>query len=381
MSARRCAGLAAGILAAAALGACGKSGPPLPPLRPIPGRVADATAHRINDDIELRFTVPPTNADGSTPAVVERVEIYGLSQPAATAPPTAAQLLVAKNLKGQVAVRRPPPPDDDKKDDKKDDKTEAKTPASTPAPNSATADLPLAGEPAVLHETIAAADHGADAPVRYYLVVAVAGTARRGVPSPLLTVPLATEPAAPADLAIAYDEHAIKLTWTAAESTSYRVYDGSDPKAPALSGAAPLKTAEFSTPVAFEQPRCFVVRAATLAGQTTIEGPPSEPKCVTPVDTFPPSAPGGLRAIAEDASVTLSWNALEATDVAGYIVLRGEGSGATLTPLMTQPTTATSYRDTSVTRGATYTYAVIAVDTAPAKNRSAPSNRETVTVR
>lgn len=363
---RHAAGLAAVTLLVATLGACGKSGPPLPPLRPIPGRIADATAHRVNDDIELRFTVPPTNADGSTPAVAERLEIYGLSQPAGTAPPTPAKLIVPANLKGHVAVRRPPPPDDEKK------------PAPTPPP--AGPELPLAGEPAMYHETVAATEHGTDAPTRYYVVVAVAGSARRGVPSPILTVPLATEPAAPADLALAHDEHTIKLTWTAAEATAYRVYDPSDLKAP-ISGAAPLKAAEFSTPVAFEKERCFVVRAASVTGATTIEGPPSEPKCITPVDTFPPSPPDGLRAIAEDASVTLTWNALDATDIAGYIVLRSEGSGDTLTPLMTEPTTATSYKDTNVTRGATYTYAVIAVDTAPAKNRSVPSNRETVTVR
>ena len=343
---------------------CGKSGPPLPPLRPVPGRIADASAVRLDDNVDIRFTVPPANADGTTPSAVEHVEIYFVSSAPGTAPPTVAQLMAPPHLKTRITVRRPPP----------DETASSKAPPRT--------DEPLAGEMASYRDPVLPSDRGAQAPVRYYLVVAVAGRERRGAPSGVISVPLATDPPPPTDLAVSYDEHTLKLTWTpAAAGGAFRVYNAGAPGGPPAAPGPPLTAAEFSTPVTFDQEHCYVVRAVIVTGPTTIEGAPSQSKCVTPVDTFPPPVPENLRAIAEEAGVSLSWDAVEAPDLAGYIVLRAEGGGDTLTPLMPAPIAATSFKDTTAARGASYTYVVVSVDTAPAHNRSAPSNRQTVTVR
>jgi hypothetical protein len=363
---RRAAAAAAALLVVSWSGACGKSGPPLPPLRPVPGRIADAALQRIDDRIEIRFTVPAANADGSTPAAVERVEIYGMTQPAATPPPTLAKLTVPANLKSRVNIRRPPK------------EKEGETPPPPP-PAGVTLD-PLPGDVRTFQETIAPGDRGADAPTRYYVVVGVTGRERRGQPSPIMTVPAAAEAAAPTDLVITNDEKEIKVSWSAGSATAFRVYDAANPAA-LISGAAPIQAAEFSAPVVFDKERCFVVRAVSVTGPTTVVGPPSTPACATPVDTFPPAAPDELRAIPEDGAVALAWNAVTAADLGGYLVLRGDGSGDTLAPLMTTAIDATSYRDTTVTRGQTYTYVVVAVDSSPKHNQSAHSNRQTVTVR
>lgn len=347
--------------------ACGKSGPPLPPLRPLPGRIADATANRADDRIELRFTIPAANADGTTPAAIDKVEVYGVAATASAPPPTVAQLLSPANLKTRIVVQRPPPPVD-----------ASATPAPTPTPVKETG--PLAGDVATYRDELTAADHGANAAVRYYAIVGLAGN-RRGTPSNVLAVPLAAEPAAATDLAITYDETTLTLAWTAAADVKYRIYDALAPTAPALSGTAPIAAAVYTTPVVFGKERCFTVRSVSSSGATTIEGPPSAKACATPADTFPPPAPDDLRAIAEETSVALSWNAVTAADLGGYLVLRGDGTGDRLTPLMTTPIVATSYTDTTVVKGATYTYAVVAVDSSPARNRSVPSNRQTVTIR
>jgi hypothetical protein len=361
---RRVVRLLAGALVVCAA-ACGKKGSPLPPLRPAPGRIADATAHRIDDRVELRFTVPAANADGTTPAAIERVEIYGTSAPAGTPAPTVAQLVVPKNLKLGMVVRRPPPE------------------GHPVAP--ADVGKPLPGDAATFSEPVSTSEHGPTAPIRYYLVVGVAGHDRRGAPSAVLTVPLATDVAAPTDLSLTYDERAFKLTWTPpATGLGFRVYDADRegrPAATPVSAAAPLQTPEFSTALVFGKERCFVVRAVSVAGPTTLEGPPSAVACQTPVDTFPPLAPTDLRAVPEDGAVTLSWNAVAGDDVSGYIILRGEGSGDRLLPLMTAPIAATTFKDTTVARGTTYVYAVLAVDSSPQQNRSAESNRQSVTVR
>lgn len=366
------AGRRAGWLALALLvGACGKAGPPLPPLRPPLGRIADVTASRSDDRVEIRFTVPPANGDGTTPSAMERVEIYGVSLAPGAPPPTIAQMVVQKNLKTRINIRRPPK-------EKEGESSATPTPTPPPAPPAKPLD-PLPGDPVVYRDPIAASEHGASAPVRYYAVIGVAGRDRKSLPGGLLSVPLAAEPAAPSNLAFTNDEHTLKLTWTGEEGAAFRVYAGKDTTGAVASGPTPLKTAEFSTPVTFGKEQCFVVRSLAVSGATTIEGAASAPGCTTAADTFPPASPDDLRAIPEDAAVTLTWNAVDAADLGGYLVLRGEGAGDTLTPLMTTPIATTTYKDATVTRGTTYTYAVVAVDNA--QNRSAASNKQTVTVR
>ena len=83
----------------------------------------------------------------------------------------------------------------------------------------------------------------------------------------------------------------------------------------------------------------------------------------------------------EDAVVTLIWTGVDAADLGGYVVLRGEGAGENMQPLMRDAVTDTTFRDTTVRPGMTYSYAVYAVDRAPTPNISQLSNRQTVTVR
>ncbi|WP_347107526.1 galactose oxidase-like domain-containing protein [Paenarthrobacter sp. S56] len=85
-------------------------------------------------------------------------------------------------------------------------------------------------------------------------------------------------------------------------------------------------------------------------------------------DTTPPSAPAGLAASASAGQIALSWTA--STDNVGVTSYRVSRDGAVIgTP------TSTSYTDTSVVAGTTYTYTVNAVDAAG--NVSPPSNTVT----
>ena len=113
----------------------------------------------------------------------------------------------------------------------------------------------------------------------------------------------------------------------------------------------------------------------------TLESAPSAPACLTPLDKFPPAAPKGLRAVAEDGAVSLVWDQNTEADLGGYLVLRAEAPGDTLLPLTPQPIADANYRDTTVKPGVRYVYAVVAVDTATPRNPSAPSAREEVTAR
>ena len=126
--------------------------------------------------------------------------------------------------------------------------------------------------------------------------------------------------------------------------------------------------------------RCFVVRTVVTVG-TAVESEPSPATCVSPTDTFPPKPPPSLAAVASEGAISLIWDASTEADLAGYIVLRGQASGATMSPLMTAPIKETTYRDATVKPGVRYVYAVVAVDTATPQNVSAQSNRVEETAR
>ena len=72
---------------------------------------------------------------------------------------------------------------------------------------------------------------------------------------------------------------------------------------------------------------------------------------------------------------------LREADLGGYLVLRGEAPGDTLSPLTPAPIPDTSFNDTTVRRGGTYVYEVVAVDKETPPNRSAASNRVEETIR
>jgi hypothetical protein len=200
-------------------------------------------------------------------------------------------------------------------------------------------------------------------------------------------VPLIAPPPAPGALATAFSEGAVTVTWlpvvaesAAARPKTYNVYaarttsDAQEAAAPAPLNPTPLEAPSFEHAGAgpgVEQ--CFVVRTVETIGGTAIESEPSARACVTPRDIFPPAAPKALSAVAGPGAINLIWDANTEADLAGYVILRGEAPGDTLQPLNAEPSRETRYRDTTVSPGTRYVYAIIAVDRAG--NRSAPSIR------
>ena len=145
--------------------------------------------------------------------------------------------------------------------------------------------------------------------------------------------------------------------------------------------STPLAKAEWAQPVVFGKARCVTVRAVRGTAPVFFESAPSAPVCETPVDRFPPPAPTGLVAFPGEGGIGLTWDAVTAADLAGYLVLRGEGADDTLRPITPEPLTATTFTDATARAGVRYTYAVLAVDRATPANRSKESNRVSETGR
>jgi hypothetical protein len=220
---------------------------------------------------------------------------------------------------------------------------------------------------------------------RIYAVRGVTRGGRPGQPAPRLAVPLVEPAPVPAGLDVQYDERKFVIMWQPpvvspegpADAVAFNVYTGggSTPL-----NAAPIGETRFEHgPVQFGTEVCFAVRAVRTVQNVRIESAPSESKCVSPADTFPPGAPKGLQVVAGPDGVSLSWDANTEEDLAGYIVLRGESPDEKLQALMDEPVRDANYRDTAVKPGVAYVYRLLALD--KAKNASAQSEPARVTAR
>lgn len=160
----------------------------------------------------------------------------------------------------------------------------------------------------------------------------------------------------------------------------YVVKDGTVQEQPLNPTPIAASTLAAGEPV-WDAALCFVVRTVRVYGVVTIESEPAGPHCVTPVDTFPPAAPTGLKAVAVAGAMNLIWEPSSEPDVAGYLVLRGEAPGETLQALTPTPIGQTNYTDATVKAGTRYVYVIVAVDKASKANMSPQSARVEETAR
>jgi len=390
-----------------ALAACGKKGPPLAPLRPVPAAVTTLKARRLGDVVRMTFVVPSSNADNSAPADLERVEIYGLTIDPAGDDPDLDEFIGAAMLVARIDVKPPVPPPG-----------ESEEPSAEPAPPPDP--RPGQGDEVTVEETLL---DEAQAPVligtaregprpgprtlaaltpipgdeRTYVAIAVSHRNRRSASSPRVTVPLGAMPAPPAGFAVAYTETAFVVSWAPGPPDPWQpvwplfkyargvdVYEviGEGRIPPVPLDAAPVTGSTFEVPLeAFGEPRCFVARTTESVGTRAWSGDLTPPACATPVDTFAPAAPTGLAAVSSGGVINLIWNANAERDLAGYLVLRAEVPDGTLRALTPAPIRDTTYRDTDVRPGVRYVYAVVAVDNASPPNTSEPSPRVEQTAR
>ncbi len=127
--------------------------------------------------------------------------------------------------------------------------------------------------------------------------------------------------------------------------------------------ATPAGTSYSDTNLTPDTSYSYRVQAVDTAGNLSSFS--SVASAATPADTQPPTAPTNLTATAASSSqINLSWSA--STDnvaVTGYLVQRCQGAGCTSFAQIASPT-GTTYSDTGLSPGASYTYKVQATDAA-----------------
>jgi titin len=176
---------------------------------------------------------------------------------------------------------------------------------------------------------------------------------------------LGARPTAPSASATATGPTTIRVAWSPASSTApiseYRVYRWS-------AGSAMWEQAATVTPAAGNewsdtslQPGStarFRVTAVNAFG----EGAPSAEVSATTPTTVPGAVPSASASVRRSGGIDVTW-AMPATDggsaITSYVIYRRSGSGA-LAVYKTVSGSSTSFRDTSVSRGVTYTYRIAA---------------------
>ena len=425
------------LLLACVLTSCGKKGPPLTPILRVPSATGALAARRVGNDVYVTFQVPAQNVDGSMPASIAEVEVYGAT---ALTPPPRTRFLDIATLVGRVPVAPAADP--------------AGRDAPVPAPDP-TAGV-LQGTAATIRDTLApdellprelpdddraSTQTGATTTARvqvlrrFYMAIPFSERRRSGPPSAIVEVPLAFVPEPPTGLEIALTETEATLTWqpsggllawllerallqesrplilppappapaaaaapAAAEplagSSTYNVYRELAPDplvlpartavpawevaAPQPINPSPLAALTYADPVVVdERQRCYEVRA--LRGG--VESAPTSRECVTPVDVYPPAMPAALSALASENAINLLWDANVEPDLGGYIVLRREAGSETLLLLTDTPISDTRFTDRQVTPGVSYTYLVRAVDSRIPLPNMSPEAEVTETAR
>ena len=398
---------------------CGKKGPPLPPLVKLPSAPERVLAERRGNTVDLQFTVPSTNTDGTRPANLSRAEVYAITAPLTPTPLTDVQLLKLATKIGEVEVKAPRDPNrtadaDDPGDEVdppegpgldqgsivrlKEPLNEATlTPVELPDEDDDRADLDGNG-----------ASHPLLAPqpmplTRTYVAYGTTTRGRKGPLSPRTEVPLVPPPPPPSTPAFAYDETKVTLTWPAVgaprpvqappdagvlpstpigdtrPTIAYNVYDATNAAAPVkLTGSPIAETTFVDNRITWAENRCYTVRTSETIGGFTIESDAAEPRCEVLTDTFAPAAPQGVQGIPSEGAINLIWQSSPEKDLAGYIVLRAAPPSEQFEPLTAAPITETLFKD-DVPCGVAYAYVIKAVDRAG--NTGPASTRVTETAR
>jgi hypothetical protein len=345
-------------LVVAALGACGRKGPPVEPERRVPQPVADLRGLVREGGIELAWSLPRRRIDNSRLTDLGVARVFRADDAGQGDPKPA--LLKVDRVAGYAEV--------------------------------GTVRLAEPPSPLVQNGRIVFADRRNLAVGRRYTYVVLTADAegRISPPSARFTLTFVAAPQPPGDLRAEPGEQQVRLSW----QPPTRLADGSPTTGPlvyeilrATAADAPLAPVARTAPgvtsttdrgLENERVYYYAVRAIRQDGPTQAEGEATARIAARPTDVTPPAPPSNLVAIPSDRTVRLSWTPSLDADLGGYVVYRAEGPGP-FVRVGSMRAPGTTFTDRDVPPGG-YRYAVTAHDTSVRANESRRSNEASVTV-
>ena len=352
------------LLFVVALSGCGTPGAPSLPSLNLARPVADLTASRRGDKVDLDWTMPRKNTD--------RTNIK--HNPTSLICRHEGTTLMAKCT--VVAEVAPP----------------------TPKPAERQKNEPPPGDVRIHYVDTLPSQLGLANPAGFvmYAVEEINTEGRSAGLSNQVPIPVVPTIAAPDKLTAAVTATAVKITWSGPQppvpphgvTYFYRImrrpvgapaYIVLDDVAPSASGTYLDKTFGWEQKYEYRITTLSQVNAEGM--NAGVEGEDSRPVEVFARDIYPPGQPVGLQAVFSSVGqkpfIDLTWAPNVDSDLAGYNIYRWT-QGGQAKKLNAQPVQVGSYRDDAITPGTTYYYAVTAVDLRGNESqRSAPAS-ETV---
>lgn len=338
----RCLGAALAMTLAAAATGCGTPAAPQPPSLNLPSPVADLSATRTGNNVQLTWTMPTRTTDKlplSSNVTVRLCREEAGSPCAAVGP----EQQVAPGAVGRFTEALPasltagPPRILHYFVELKNKKGRSAGMSNAAVALAGEAPGPITSFRATLHKdgvVLHWAPDGEDVPVRL----------QRTLLTPPATRPqqgLMAAPPEPVEQNLLVDENT-------------------------LAGVALDKSIRLGSTYQYRAQR---VARVTENGQAfELAGDLTAPVRIEALDIFPPAVPTGLAAVATaaadgtPAAIDLSWQPGTETDLAGYIVYRREDEGAWQRISPAQPVVGPAFHDAAVEPGHTYHYTVTAVD-------------------
>jgi len=327
---------------------CGKRRPPLPPVERVQQRTELLSGAQRGNQVILSWPAPLRNASDVSVQSIRRIDVYRLAEkPRSPLALTEEEFATRSTLIGSVTY-----------DEIKSGK-EVLTYTDT---------LELAGEPTRL---------------RYAIRYVNAAGQRAAFSNFLLLEPAARIAQPPTMISTGKEvsEDAITIAWqppaanidgsTPVNLLGYNVYRVKEPDG---DGSQPLNDTPISgtqyqdRTFKFGETYRYVVRAVSLGTEGgQVESVNSNAISVSPVDTFPPSAPASITVAAAPGRLSIFFPANREPDVVGYNIYRSTDPDLPKdkwNKLNTELLTRTTFQDEKVESGRRYYYYLTAVDQA-----------------
>ncbi|MCU1288395.1 MAG: Fibronectin type protein [Acidobacteria bacterium] len=330
---------------------CGKRKPPLPPVESVSQRV-EINGFQRGGQIILSWRMPARNASEGNVLSINRADIYRLVE-AADSPLTLTEEEFASRstLIGNLQISN------------SDFALQRLTYTDT---------LEFAAQPVRIR----------------YAIRFVNNSGQKAAFSNFLLIdPSANVAGNPEALSASVSQDGVLLKWQAPRANingsvpvnilGYNLYRSDSKNDTAkLLNAAPVSDTNYSDNLfEFNKEYFYFVRSVSVGGGgEPVESLESNIVRITPVDAFPPSAPGAITIAAAPLNLSIFFATNPEKDIAGYRIYRSTDpnlSKSVWTLLTKELLTANTFQDTNVETGKTYYYYLTAVDTAG--NISEPS--------
>jgi hypothetical protein len=326
---------------------CAKISAPKPPEVQIPKAATDLAVGQASDFIVLTFSKPDRNTDGSEAQTLRSVDIFRLSEDAATNDTGA--LPEARFAQRALQIMSIP---SSRFSEYLKDKTFV-----------------------VPDKSFTDKSKFYSYRFRYAVLFVNNKHQSAGFSNQAFIAPVPIPPA-PTGLSAEGTQNAIRLRWTApAENmdgskpsriAGYNIYRSEDPqKVPlVLINRAPVTNPEFED-LNFQFGTTYHYSVSTVgsAGNPWAESLPSEELPFTPRDTFAPDPPQNFNALLQNGVAILLWEPSPSKDVAGYRIYRLEKGTTARWPVQTELIHELSFRDSPIDPEKEYEYEIRAVDT------------------